>query len=263
VSTSVADDRSKALARLALDDLHRSLGARFVDERGVAVPADYGDRDAEAAALRDGCAVMDLSWAGRLELRGRDRHRFLNGLVTSNVKDLPPGAGGYGLLLNKQGRVLADVYATALDDRLWLELPASSADRVRAHLESFRVIDDVELASLDDMATLGVLGPRAAALLGAAATALDLDRTTRSRLEGCEVQLTHRRVFGIEGFVLWAPSSLADDIFGALKEASCAAGLAALDARRIELGWGRFGVDFGEETVANETGLVEQAIDFK
>jgi folate-binding protein YgfZ len=257
------DDVSVDLARLALDDLHRRLGARFVDERGVAVPADYGDPAAELAALRDACAVVDLSWAGRLELRGRDRHRFLNGLVTSNVKDLGSGAGGHGLVLDKQGRVLADVYVTALDDRLWLELPASSADRVRAHLESFRVIDDVEVASLDDMALIGVLGPAAAEVLGAAAHGLDLDRTARVELEGCEVQLVRRRVFGIDGFVLWAPSSLADDLFAALEEASCAAGVAALDARRVELGWGRFGVDFDEETVANETGLVEQAIDFE
>ena len=73
--------------------------------------------------------------------------------------------------------------------------------------------------------------------------------------------------------MLWAPSSLAADIFVALTErrvdsASArsrgrAAGLAALDARRVALGVGRFGVDFGEDTIANETGLVEQAIDFK
>ena len=56
--------------------------------------------------------------------------------------------------------------------------------------------------------------------------------------------------------------SLPEDIFVALKNVSRAAGLGALDARRVELGWGRFGVDYGEKTVANETGLVEQAIDF-
>ena len=190
---------STDLATLALDELHQRLGARFTDEHGTAVPADYGEPAAEAAALREACGVVDLSWAGRLELRGRDRHRFLNGLVTSNSKDLRPGSGVYGFLLNKQGRVLADVYVTALDDRLWLELPAGSGDRLRQHIESYRVIDDVELAPLDDMALLGVLGPEAAAALDDAAAALAIDRTARVAIEGCEVQLTHRRVLGVEG----------------------------------------------------------------
>jgi len=231
------------------------------------VPADYGDPAAELAALRADHAVLDLSWLGRLELRGRDRLRFANGLVTANTKDLAAGRGVYGLILTKQGRVLADAYVIALEDRLWLELPASSSDRVRRHLESYRVIDDVEAASLDDMALIAVLGPRAAAALGAAAESLELDATTRARIDGTEVQIVRRRVFGAEGFVLWAPSSLAADLFTGLAEgapagASRAAGLDALEAMRIEAGIPRFAVDFDEDTVANETGLVEAAIDF-
>jgi aminomethyltransferase len=64
---------------------------------------------------------------------------------------------------------------------------------------------------------------------------------------------------------MWAPSSLAQDIFASLVEgpaAGRAAGLRALDARRIEIGVGRWGVDFGADAVANDTGLVEAAIDF-
>ncbi|HEY8142785.1 MAG TPA: hypothetical protein VIG06_08940 [Kofleriaceae bacterium] len=270
-------EAASGLSTLALDSLHQRLGARFVEERGVAVPGDYGDLAGETAALRERHAVIDLSWAGRLELRGRDRHRFLNGLVTSNVKDLRPGQGNYGFFLNQQGRVLADVYTTALDDRLWLELPADCGEPLRRHLESYRVVDDVEVAGLDDMALIGVLGPDAAAVLGDAAAALALDRSARMKVEGCEVQLTRRSVFGVRGFVLWVPSSLAEDIFVALTEAAQpveaassptrkpsapAAGIVALDAHRAASGVARFGVDFGAETVANETGLVEQAIDF-
>jgi aminomethyltransferase len=256
------EEASTALESLALQELHERLGARFAGEGGTAAPADYGDPTAEVAALRESHGVIDLSWAGRLELRGRDRQRFLNGLVTANAKDLPAGHGRYGFLLNKQGRVLADVYVTALEDRLWLELPAGAGESIRRHLESYRVIDDVEIDGLDDMALVAVLGPTAAGALGDQVAALTLDATTRLVIEGCEVQLTRRRVLGIEGFVLWVPSSLAEDIFVGLVTGGRAIGLAALDARRVELGLGRFGVDFGPDTVANETGLVEQAIDF-
>ncbi|HVR30324.1 MAG TPA: hypothetical protein VMS86_12410 [Thermoanaerobaculia bacterium] len=266
-------ERTPDLDELALAALHQRLGARFVDEGGVAVPGDYGDPAGELASMRADHAVVDLSWLGRLELRGRDRHRFLNGLVTANIKDLAGGRSVYGLVLTKQGRVLADVHVTALEDRLWLELPAGASDRIRRHLESYRVIDDVEVAPLDDMVLIGALGPGAAKALGDAVAALEPDATTRARVDGTEVQIVRRRVFGIEGFVLWAPASLAEDIFtglaarrasgsGASRTSSRVAGLEALDAMRIEAGRGRFGIDFGEETVANETGLVEDAIDF-
>jgi folate-binding protein YgfZ len=259
---SDSGETSSPLTGLALGELHERLGARFAAEGRTAVPADYGEGAAELAALGGTHGIVDLSWGGRLELRGRDRQRFLNGLVTSNARDLGAGHGSYGFFLDRQGRVLADVYVTALEDRLWLELPAGTGEAIRRHLESHRVIDDVEVAGLDDMAVLGVLGPGAAGALGDRAIALALDATARVTLEGCEVQLTRRSVFGVEGFVLWVPSSLAEDVFVALAAGGRAVGLAALDARRVELGVGRFGVDFGPATIANETGLLEQAIDF-
>ncbi|HVR28928.1 MAG TPA: hypothetical protein VMS86_05280 [Thermoanaerobaculia bacterium] len=266
------EDAAPGLAELALAAVHDRLGARYVEERGFAVPSDYGDPDGELAALRSGLAVLDLSWSSRLELRGRDRHRFLNGLVTSNTVALSSGRGIYGFLLSKAGRVLADVYVTALPDRLWLELPAGTGETARRHLEGYRVIDDVEVASLDDLATLAVLGPKAAAALGEPAASLELDSNTRARIAGCEVQVARRRVFGVDGWVLWAPASLGEEILADLIEAEPAArsaangsravGLQALDTMRIEAGIGRWGVDFDERTVANETGLVEAAIDF-
>ena len=97
------------------------------------------------------------------------------------------------------------MYTTALDDRLWLELPADCGESIRRHLESYRVIDDVEVAGLDDMALIGILGPAAGAAVGSAAATLALDGSARVVIEGCEVQLTRRRVFGVEGFVLWMP----------------------------------------------------------
>ena len=264
-----AHDKAAELEPLALDELHQRLGARFENEGGMAAPGDYGDPAAELAALRDRCGVVDLSWASRLELRGRDRNRFLNGLVTSNVKDLGAGLGRLRLPPQQAGaRARRRVRHGARGSPV-AGAASRSSDRLRQHIESYKVIDDVEIARLDDMALIGVLGPAAGALLGGAAEALALDRSTRVKVDGCEVQLTRRRVFGIDGFVFWIVSSLAEDVVGrSRRRRRCAAdparavGLRALDARRTELGVGRYGVDFGEETVANETGLVAEAIDF-
>ena len=47
-------------------------------------------------ALRHGCGLADRSSAGRLELLGADRQRFLNAYVTCDVKGLAAGQGEIG-----------------------------------------------------------------------------------------------------------------------------------------------------------------------
>ena len=90
-------------------------------------------------------ALLDRSSAARLELRGADRQRFLNGLVTCDTKTLKPGHGVYGFFTDGKGRVLADVVVLALEDRLWLELPAGQGDAIARHLQKYIIADRVDV----------------------------------------------------------------------------------------------------------------------
>ncbi len=47
----------------------------------------------------------------KISLTGGDRVRWLNGMVTNNIRDLAPGHGVYAFLLNPQGHILGDLYA--------------------------------------------------------------------------------------------------------------------------------------------------------
>ena len=80
-------------------------GARPGRYRGAETPAAFGDVAAEFRALLEGCAIFDMSWQAKLVLSGEDRVRWLNGMVTNNVRDLAPGHGVYSFLLNAQGRI--------------------------------------------------------------------------------------------------------------------------------------------------------------
>ena len=73
--------------------------------------ADFGDVRAEFQALISGCGVYDLGSRAKISLTGSDRVRWLNGMVTNNVRDLAPGRGVYAFLLNPQGHILGDLYA--------------------------------------------------------------------------------------------------------------------------------------------------------
>src|SRR3954447_16071005 len=62
-------------------------------------------------AVRWACGLIDLRSRAKLILSGEDRTRWLNGMLTNNVRDLSPGHGVYAFLLNPQGHILGDLYA--------------------------------------------------------------------------------------------------------------------------------------------------------
>src|SRR3954468_10730410 len=96
----------------ALQAMGDGLGAiALADYRGATMAARFGDPQEEFAALSNGCGVYDLGFRAKISVSGGDRVRWLNGMVTNNVRDLGIGNGVYAFLLNPQGRILGDLYA--------------------------------------------------------------------------------------------------------------------------------------------------------
>src|ERR1043166_1688239 len=78
----------------------------------------------ELTALVAGCGVHRPQ-RGFISLTGGDRVRWLNGMVTNNVRDLAVGHGVYAFLLNPQGRILGDLYTFNRGDSLCLDTDQS------------------------------------------------------------------------------------------------------------------------------------------
>jgi len=247
---------------LPLAKLHRRWGARFTTIEGVEVPADYGSSGEEYTALRDGCALVDRSDVGRVELMGEDRQRFLNGLVTCDVKALAAGEGAYGYFTDRQGKILSDVVVLALADRLWLELPASAADAIRGQLEKYIIADRVEVKPLDDLAVWTVAGPGARAMLAAMSADPPPEAAWshgKTVIDGSEVQWVRQARLGVEAWTLWVSASLARGLAEAFVERGAQWGLrpvgrTALEAVRVEEAIGRFARDFGPANFPQEVG---------
>ena len=55
---------------LSLHEFHRERGAHFASLNGLEIVADYGERAAEHAALRERAGVMDLGFRGRPDTSG-------------------------------------------------------------------------------------------------------------------------------------------------------------------------------------------------
>jgi len=70
---------------------------------------NFGDEAAEYRYARDTVALIDKNYRAYLAFTGPDRVRYLNAILTNNIKDLAVGHGAISLLLNPQGHILAEI----------------------------------------------------------------------------------------------------------------------------------------------------------
>jgi len=93
-----------------LAELHQRLGAMMLEREGWSLPASYGDKFSEYAAVRNGgTGLIDLSSRGRLLVSGSEGLQFLNGLITNDMKTLAQNQWMHAAFPNVQGRLLAMV----------------------------------------------------------------------------------------------------------------------------------------------------------
>src|ERR1041385_91339 len=155
-----------------MDDPHidEALGAapgmRMGEYCGARAVAAHGDVNANFLALRDGCGIVNMTWRKRLILTGEDRVRWLNGMVTNNIRDLAPGHGVYAFFLNPQGRIQADMYCFNRGADLLIETDASQVTGLKAAFEKFIIMDDVEVADPESVTKLVLAGPKSLESVG-------------------------------------------------------------------------------------------------
>ena len=148
---------------LTFQDKLQAAGVAFAPYRGADTPVSFGNPAGEFRALLEGCGLYDLSWQAKLVLTGEDRVRWLNGMVTNNVRDLAVGHGVYCFVLTAQGRIVADLVAYNRGDYLLVTSDREQAPVIAEIFDRYIIMDDVEVADISDkLASVGLGGPRAA-----------------------------------------------------------------------------------------------------
>src|SRR5262245_14936056 len=243
--------------------LHAHLaaaGAVHVDDRGVLLPARFGDDAAgEYAALRESVAIVDLGFRTVLRATGPDRATFLQGMLTNEVARLAPGEGCLALLLTIQGRVTADVRVAVGAEEMLLDVDLRARDGFRDALQALIIADDVELEDgSPPVSLIGLEGPRAEALLPV--PALRPYAHAQVDIGGVPVRVQNASEVRGPGFVVHVPAGRAPSIWDALVRAGARpCGLQALEGRRVEVGVPRVGLDMDGTTLALEL-PVDEAI---
>lgn len=239
------------------------LGATRVGEyRGATTAARFTDSESEWSALRSGCGVYDLGFRAKISLTGSDRVRWLNGMVTNNIRDLALGRGVYAFLLNPQGHILGDLYAYNRGDSIMVDTDRSQVERILATFDHYIIMDDVEVKDLsEELTALGVGGPKSRDILKKAGIVVSemqlleiLDATCECDCGCAKCTLVRGEDAGQETYELWLAPSEVRKTWDALRVAGATpVGSETLELQRIFAGIPLYGVDIRERDLPQET----------
>jgi folate-binding protein YgfZ len=265
-----------------LRELQAQAEAEFQPYGDVEIVSTFGEPQAEYAAIRKGCALMDLPQRGILRATGPDRIGFLNRLLSNQLasKDgkspLTAGRGVYSFLLNNKGRIVADVNVLERGDCTLLETDARNVARVKEMLEKHVFSEKVAFSSLIGTShQVALHGPGAGEVLrqiGGNCEGLEPLNSTVARLDGAEAVIWRDDPCGVPGYFLIVPTESAGKLWMGIlsafgggepgKRQVRPAGWAVFNTARIEAGRPLFGIDFDDSAVPAETGQLDRAVSF-
>jgi folate-binding protein YgfZ len=236
----------------------------LVAQREPDASAPSGSR-LEMTALLAGCGAYRLDRA-LISLTGRDRVRWLNGMVSNNVRDLAVGNGVYAFALNAQGQIQGDLYILNRGENLLLEIERAQVETLLPLLRRYIIMDKVEIEDLSENSTvIGLVGPKSAEVLGALGGSGDdiaALQFTERQWNGIEITVVCGDNPCVPNYELWVAKEQAKSLWSAVT----AAGAQeidddALETFRILCGIPKVGLDIRERTLPQETGQ-ERALSF-
>lgn len=252
---------------------HRSSGATIGEYFGTLLPSGFGDFAAEYAAMRESVALIDTNFRALFSFTGPDRQRYVNAILTSNVRELKPGQGTVGLLLNPQGHILAEVETFSMEGSILASSHAMIRERTFSTFEKFIIMDDVTLEDVTaSTGTLDLVGPRAPALLAELGmknfAGLPILAHEEINLGRISCRVVRRELAGAAAATLIVSRDRLPDLWRDLEgrvriHGGRPAGMEALNSLRLECGIPWFGHDYDDKQIPHEVGLEHSHINYE
>jgi len=218
----------------------------------------------ELTALVAGCGIYRPERA-LISLTGRDRVRWLNGMVSNNIRDLAAGHGVYAFVLTPQGHIQADLCAFNRGESLLIETERAQATGLLRIFRKYIIMDKVEIEDLSEKtAVFSLTGPKSGDVvdslgLGKDLGTLQLDEINRN---GAAVTLVRGDNPSFPNYELWVPAEEAASVWNALLQAGgVEVHEPTLETFRILCGIPKVGQDIRDKTLPHETGQ-ERALNF-
>jgi folate-binding protein YgfZ len=262
-----------AIIETPLSASHKSAGANIGTWFGCTLPNNFGNWQYEYAVAKQSVALIDKNYLAYFSFTGPDRARYLNAILTNNIKDLQPGQGNLSLLLSPQGRILAEIETQAEPDRLLCISHAMIRRQLADTLEKFIIMDDVTLTDeTDRYGTLSLQGPQTAQLIRELVANADLNSfadfsSINAQINSIACAITKKSFADTLSADIRVDRKHVEQLWNLLLEKTRAigggpVGYKALSALRLEQQIPWFGYDFGEKQIHHEAGLENSHISY-
>lgn len=232
------------LKKLHLKDFHIKNNAKFASFAGWEMPISFGSSLEEHAGVREDLRVFDVSHMGQIEVSGQDALKFLNYMLTNDLRNCLVGGAQYTFMCDEKGGVIDDLIIYRLDkDKFLLCVNASNTERDFRHLLDKKSTSDCEVIDLSE--TLGLLafqGPSSSSVLertlGIQLSNVKKMTFIRPDLFGEKVLLSRTGYTGENGFEIYCSKKTLERLASICSENDIKwAGLAARDSLRLEAGY--------------------------
>ena len=205
----------------------------------------------EYNAIRNACALIDITPLYKYLVSGKDATRLVNRVITRDIDKVSVGQVIYCCWCDEEGEVIDDGTITRLEENKYRW---TAADPSLRWFRQCGVNMDVEIEDISEQtAALALQGPASARLLktvtDADITNLKYFRKTNGRIAGVPVDISRTGYTGDLGYEIWIPWREAVKVWDELMEKGKrfdihAAGMLALDVARVEAGLLLIEVDY-------------------
>ena len=254
------------LKKVALNDLHESLGAKMVPFAGYNMPVRYSSDIEEHNCVRNGVGVFDVSHMGEFVLEGPDALDLIQRVVSNDASKLVDGQAQYAYLPNKDGGIVDDLLIYRFNaEKYMLVVNASNINKDWTWISKYNT-KNVPMKNVSDSYSLfAVQGPKAVEALQTLTSVNLTEVKYYNFLVGPMAGIGHVIISatgytGAGGFELYVHNDQAEALWQKVFEAGSEfdikpIGLGARDTLRLEMGYCLYGNDITDETSPIAAGL--------
>ncbi len=243
-----------------LYDRHLAHQGKMVEFGGFIMPIEYHDHEVngitpEHLAVRHDVGLFDVSHMGEIFVEGPDTIKFLDYLITSNIKDAPAIKMTYGLLCYPDGGVVDDLMVYKFkNDYVLLVVNASNCDKDYAWLLEHTGGFNVKVINKsDEIGQLALQGPRSKEVLQKY-TNYNLDYLKLFEFDifdvnGSEMTVSRSGYTGEDGFEIYGAPKAIIELFDKLVDGDKVrlCGLGCRDTLRFEAAMPLYGDEISKD----------------
>ncbi|MHB8483953.1 MAG: CAF17-like 4Fe-4S cluster assembly/insertion protein YgfZ [Nitrospiria bacterium] len=236
------------------------------------IPPYYSDPLKEHQAVRNGVGLFNFNSYGKIEIKGNDRVKFLQGLTTNDLKGLSEGKGQLTVLPTVKGKIASIALVFNYPEYLLLIVHPELREKTIQILNRYKIGTDARIEDVTEkMGLLSIQGPKTENvlkdLIQDELPVLPAYHYFSTKIRNVPVQLIHHGWSGESGVDLLVSSREFTTIWEELLKKGTPHGITpvgvnAYETLRIEAGLPRYGQELSEEILPQEAGLEAKAISY-